>query len=109
MSDALEKAENAVRAAETDTAAVQLAMAAMELAKLAHQQQAQPVQSCHHDHKPGRSAGEWIGIGCAVCVGSIGLAFASLAVAILGGVAAVVVLVLRDMWREMKNPKGPGR
>ncbi|MGW1669030.1 hypothetical protein [Streptomyces sp. NPDC002324] len=105
MSDALDKAEQAVRAAETDTAAVQLAMAAMELAKLATQQQAQaPAQQCQHDHqRTGRSAGEWIGIACAVCVGSIGLAFASLALAILGGVAAIVVLVLRDMWRDMQK------
>lgn len=112
MSDALEKAEKAVTEAETNTAAVQLAMAAMELAKLATQQQAQPVQSCQHEHpctpghKSGRSAGEWIGIGCAVCVGGIGLAFASVALAILGGVAAIVALVLRDMWREARNPKG---
>lgn len=107
MSDALEKAEQAVRAAETDTAAVQLAMAAMELAKLATQQQAQqrsPQDPCHHDHhKARRSTGEWIGIACAVCVGSVGLAFASLALAILGGVTAIVVLVLRDMWRDMQR------
>ncbi|MBP5884523.1 hypothetical protein QBA57_21405 [Streptomyces scabiei] len=105
MSDALDKAEQAVRAAETDTAAVQLAMAAMELAKLATQQQAQaPAPACQHDHgKTRRSPGEWIGIACAVCVGSIGLAFASLALAILGGVAAIVVLVLRDLWRDMQK------
>jgi alkylation response protein AidB-like acyl-CoA dehydrogenase len=105
VSDALNKAEQAVRAAETDTAAVQLAMAAMELAKLATQQQAQaPAHPCQHDHrKAGRSAGEWIGIACAVCVGSIGLAFASLALAILGGTGAIVVLVLRDLWRDMQR------
>lgn len=106
MSDALDKAEKAVRAAETDTAAVQLAMAAMELAKLATLQQAQqrsPQDPCQHQHKARRSAGEWIGIGCAVCVGSIGLAFASIALAILGGVAAIVVLVLRDMSRDMQK------
>jgi alkylation response protein AidB-like acyl-CoA dehydrogenase len=107
VSDALDKAEQAVRAAETDTAAVQLAMAAMELAKLATQQQAQAsAQSCQHDHgRARRSTGEWVGIACAVCVGSIGLAFASLALAILGGVAAIVVLVLRDMWRDMQRKR----
>lgn len=106
MSDALDKAEQAVRAAETDTAAVQLAMAAMELAKLTAQQaqQPSPQQVCQHDHhKPRRSTGEWVGIACAVCVGSIGLAFASLALAILGGAAAIVVLVLRDLWRDMQK------
>ncbi|MFI8294458.1 hypothetical protein ACIGCZ_00775 [Streptomyces nigra] len=105
MSDALDKAEQAVRAAETDTAAVQLAMAAMELAKVAQQNQAQaPAHTCQHDHRrQGRSAGEWLGIACAVCVGGVGIAFASLALAILGGVAAIVVLVLRDMWRDMQR------
>jgi alkylation response protein AidB-like acyl-CoA dehydrogenase len=101
VSDALDKAEAAVREASTDTAAVQLAFAAMELAKLAQQQPAPPP--CEHQHKPGRSTGEWIGIACAVCVGGVGIAFASLALAILGGVAAIVVLVLRDMWRDMQK------
>ncbi|WP_327724354.1 hypothetical protein [Streptomyces europaeiscabiei] len=107
MSDALNKAEQAVTEAQTNTAAVQLAMAAMELAKLATQQQAQaPAQQCQHDHGKARSSsGEWIGIACAVCVGSIGLAFASLALAILGGVAAIVVLVLRDMWRDVQRKR----
>ncbi|MEV4863084.1 hypothetical protein [Streptomyces ossamyceticus] len=105
MSDALDKAEQAVRAAETDTAAVQLAMAAMELAKLATQQQA-PAHRCQHDHpRARRSTGEWIGIACAVCVGGVGIAFASLALAILGGVGAIVVLVLRDLWRDMQKGK----
>lgn len=100
----VEKAEAAVRAAETDTVAVQLALAAVELAKAATaQQQTTPPHVCQHDHKRGRSAGEWMGIACAVCVGSIGLAFASIALAILGGVAAIVVLVLRDMWRDMSK------
>ncbi|WP_031104964.1 hypothetical protein [Streptomyces sp. NRRL S-146] len=105
MSDALEKAEAAAREAETNTAVVQLAAMAMELAKLATQQQAQaPAQTCQHEPpKQRRSSGEWIGIACAVCVGSIGLAFASLALAILGGVAAIVVLVLRDMWRDFQK------
>lgn len=108
MSDAVEKAEQAVRAAETDTVAVQLALAAVELAKVAAaQQQAQPQQQCQHDHKrSGRSTGEWLAIGCAVCVGGVGLAFASLALAILGGVAAIVVLILRDMWRDMQKGRG---
>jgi alkylation response protein AidB-like acyl-CoA dehydrogenase len=102
VSDALDKAEAAVKEASTDTAAVQLAFAAMELAKLAQQQPA-PPPACNHQHKQGRSAGEWIGIACAVCVGGVGIAFASLALAILGGVAAIVVLVLRDMWRDMQK------
>ncbi|MFE6194154.1 hypothetical protein [Streptomyces sp. NPDC057838] len=104
MSDALEKAEQAAREAAVDTAAVQIALAAVELAKAAAaQQQASQKEVCQHQHKPHRSAGEWLGIACAVCVGGVGVAFASLALAILGGVAAIVVLVLRDMWRDMRK------
>lgn len=102
--DAVRGAVQAVREAQTDTVAVQLALAAVELAKAATaQQQAAPPHTCQHQHKPGRSAGEWIGIACAVCVGGVGIAFASLALAILGGVAAIVVLVLRDLWRDMQK------
>ncbi|MFJ3044024.1 hypothetical protein [Streptomyces tendae] len=105
MSDALEKAEQAAREAATDTAAVQIAMAAIELAKAAQQQaQATPQHhQCEHQHKPRRSAGEWIGISCAVCVGGVGIAFASLALAILGGTAAIVALVLRSMWTDYQK------
>lgn len=103
MSDALDKAEQAVRAAETDTAAVQLAFAAMELAKLATQQ-AQPQQQCQHDHKRnGRSAGEWLAIGGAVCVGSIGLAFASLALAIAACCATGCFLILRHLFNDLRK------
>ncbi|WP_435215870.1 hypothetical protein [Streptomyces sp. bgisy034] len=102
----LDKAEQAVRSAETDTAAVQLAMAAMELAKLTAQQQHAPAPACQHTQpKPRRSAGEWIGISAAVCVGGVGIAFASLALAILGGTAAIVALVLRSMWSDYRNGK----
>ncbi|MDK1344190.1 hypothetical protein QNO09_12925 [Streptomyces sp. 378] len=103
MSDALEKAEQAAREAAVDTAAVQIALAAVELAKTAAaQQQTSRQEVCQH-HKQRRSAGEWLGIACAVCVGGVGIAFASLALAVLGGVAAIVVLVLRDMWRDMQR------
>ncbi|MCX4906849.1 hypothetical protein [Streptomyces sp. NBC_00878] len=108
MSDALDKAEAAVREASTDTAAVQLAFAAMELAKLATQQQAQqPSQqhACEHQHKQGRSAGEWIGIACAVCVGSVGLAFASLAIAIAACCATGCFLILRSIWQSTQKGK----
>ncbi|MEH0584475.1 hypothetical protein QA942_10330 [Streptomyces sp. B21-106] len=102
--DPLAQAEAAVREAATDTVAVQLALAAVELAKAAAaQQQAAPAPACGHQHKPGRSAGEWLGIGCAVCVGGIGLAFASIALAILGGCAAIVLLIVRDLWRDMQR------
>jgi nucleotide-binding universal stress UspA family protein len=99
----LEKAEAAAREAAVNTAAVQIALAAVELAKAAQAHPTVQPHVCEHHQRRGRSAGEWIGIACAVCVGSIGLAFASLALAILGGVAAIVMLVLRDMWRNFNK------
>lgn len=103
MSDALDKAEQAVREASTDTAAVQLAFAAMELAKLAQQQAAPPPCQHQHDRRPGRSAGEWLAISCAVCVGGVGIAFASIAIAIGGLSVAVLALVVRSMWRDIRK------
>ena len=59
MSDALQKAEAAVKAAETDTVAVQLALAAVELAKTAAaQQQASRQEVCQHQHKEPVNVGE---------------------------------------------------
>lgn len=98
----LDKAEAAAKEAAVDTAAVQVALAAVELAKLAARQRSVP-HICEHQHKTRRSAGEWIGIASAVCVGSLGIAFASLALAILGGVAGIVALVLRSMWRDYQK------
>ncbi|MEU1515552.1 hypothetical protein ABZ490_25955 [Streptomyces sp. NPDC005811] len=104
--DPLAKAEAAVRAAETDTVAVQLALAAIELAKTATAQQHTQQPACQHQQpKSGRTAGEWLAIGGAVCVGSVGAAFASLALAILGGCAAIVALILRDLWRDMQKKR----
>lgn len=103
MSDALEKAEAAVREASVDTAAVQLAFAAMELAKMA--QQSTPAPACEHQHKQGRSTGEWIGIGCAVCVGGVGIAIGFIAIAIGGISVAILALVLRSMWRDFQKTR----
>jgi len=96
----LGKAEAAVKEASVDTAAVQLAFAAMELAKLAQQQPAAPAHACEHQHKQGRSTGEWLAIGCAVCVGSVGIAIGFIAFAIGGISVAILALVLRSMWRD---------
>ncbi|WP_282703229.1 hypothetical protein [Streptomyces sp. CC219B] len=98
----LDKAEAAAREAAINTAAVQIALAAVELAKAAQQQQPAPPP-CQHHQQRGRSAGEWIGIACAVCVGGVGIAFASIALAILGGVAAIVALVLRSMYEDYRK------
>lgn len=99
---ALARAETAAREAAVDSAAVQIALAAVELAKAAQAQQ--PATHPHAcQHKPSRSGGEWLGIAAAVCVGAVGIAFASIALAILGGTTAIVVLVLRSMWRDFQK------
>lgn len=99
----LDKAEAAVKEASVDTAAVQLAFAAMEVAKMA--QQSVPAPACDHQHKQGRSTGEWLAIGCAVCVGSVGIAIGFIAFAIGGISVAILALVLRAMWRDFQKTR----
>jgi hypothetical protein len=100
----LDKAEAALREAEGSTDVARIVAAVLATQQAMQQQAPAPAQQCqHHQPKQRRSAGEWIGIACAVCVGGVGIAFASLALGILGGVAAIVVLVLRDMWRDMQR------
>lgn len=102
MSDALEKAEAAVARAEHNSDVLAVAMAALEIAKAAQIQQpaAQP-QACQH--KPGRSTGEWFGIGAAVCVGGVGVAIGFIAIAIGAVSVAILALVLRSMWRDVQQ------
>lgn len=103
MSDALEKAEAAAHEAAMNSAAVQIALAAVELAKAAQAQPTVQPHHCEHQHKQGRSTGEWLAIGCAVCVGGVGIAFASIAIALGATSLAIVVLVLRSMWRDVQK------
>jgi hypothetical protein len=103
MSDAVEKAEAAAREAAVNTAAVQIALAAVELAKAAQSQPAVQPHACQHQHKRGRSTGEWLGIACAICVGSVGIAFASIAIAIGGISVAILALVLRSIWQDVQR------
>ncbi|MFI5684673.1 hypothetical protein [Streptomyces sp. NPDC051636] len=105
----LDKAEAAAREAATDTVAVQLALAAVELAKAATAQQAAQAPACAHQHKPGRSTGEWLAIGCAVCVGGVGIAIASIAIAIGGISVAILAIVLRGLWRDYQRDVQKGR
>lgn len=100
MSDALQKAEAAVAKAEDNTDVLKVAMAALELAKAA-QQPAAPA--CEHQHKTGRTAGEWLTLGCAVCIGGLGLALGFLAVAIAACCATGCFVILRSIWRDYLN------
>ncbi|MEU5339346.1 hypothetical protein AB0H18_00570 [Streptomyces sp. NPDC020766] len=103
MSDALDKAEEAAREAAGNTDVVRI-VAAVLAAQQAMQQQPAPVP-CQHDRRPGRSAGEWLAISCAVCVGSVGLAFASLAIAIAACCATGCFLILRSIWQSTQKGK----
>ncbi|MEU3255842.1 hypothetical protein [Streptomyces sp. NPDC006997] len=101
MSDALDKAQQAAAEAAQNTETARLIAAVLAAQQIAQQQA--PPHVCQHQAPRGRSAAQWLGIACAVCVGGVGIAFASLALAVLGGTAAIVVLVLRDLWRDMQK------
>lgn len=100
----LDKAEAAVREAEGSTDVARIVAAVLAAQQAVQQQTQAPAQQCqHHQPKDRRGAGEWLGIAAAVCVGGVGIAFASVALAILGGVAGIVVLVLRGMWNDFQK------
>ncbi|MFG3266860.1 hypothetical protein [Streptomyces bobili] len=101
-SNALAKAEAAAVEAADNTDVVRI-VAAVLAAQQAVQQQATPAPACQHQHKPGRSAGEWLALACAVCVGGIGIAFASIAIAIGATCATVCLLILRRVWQDMQK------
>ncbi|XUL89713.1 hypothetical protein ACQ86D_26360 [Streptomyces galilaeus] len=101
----LDNAEAAAREASVNTAAVQIALAAVELAKAASAQQQAAPPACSHQARRGRSAGEWLAIACAVCVGGIGIAFASIAIAICGLAVAILALVVRALWRDFTKSR----
>lgn len=105
MSDALDKAEAAAKEAETNTVAVQLALAAVELAKVASAQQAPACQ--HQAPRQEFDARKWLTIGglaivggCVVCALALAFALASVAVAIGATCATACLIVLRSLWRD---------
>lgn len=98
----LAKAEAAAAEAADNTDLVRI-VAAVLAAQAAQQPPAAPPAACQHAHRPGRSAGEWLGIGGAVCVGGVGLAFASIAIAICGISVAILALVLRSVWGDVQK------
>jgi len=100
MSDALEKAAREAVEAADNTQMVQQIAAILAAQQLLNQQQPQQP-ACQH--RQGRSAGEWLGIGAAACVGGVGIAFASIAIAIGAVSVAVLALVLRSMWADFQR------
>ena len=109
----LDKAEAAVADASRNTDVVQVAMAALEVAKLAAEASAkQQPHSCGHDHKqqPEFNARKWWTIGGLIITGgaiasvlAVAFALAAVAVAIAGTCATCCLLVLRRMWRDYLN------
>ncbi|MGI3230586.1 hypothetical protein ACRJ4B_49880 [Streptomyces sp. GTA36] len=103
VSDPLAKAEAAVTAAETNTAAVQLALAAVELAKLSAQQQA-TQHTCQHQHaQPDFNARKWLVIGGVGCVCAVAFAVASVAIAISACCATGCFVILRSIWQSTQK------
>lgn len=105
----LGQAEAAVSAAETNTVAVQLALAAVELAKTAQQQTQH--QGCQHAPQQQQfNTRKWLTIGGIVCVGgcvacvlALAFAVAMTAVAIGATCATGCFLILRSIWRDARK------
>jgi hypothetical protein len=99
----LDKAELSVREAETNTVAIQLALAAVELAKAATSQR--EATGCQHQHPAPKTfeTKKWVVIGGTVCVCSIAFALASIAIAIGGVALTICVLVLRGMYEDYRK------
>lgn len=99
MSDALEKAEAAAREAATDTAAVQIALAALELAKAAQQQPAAPAPVA----RPAFDAKKWIVIGGVLVPVALAGALFAVAITIAACAGTGCFLILRSIWHEQKR------
>ncbi|GEK03495.1 hypothetical protein [Streptomyces sp. 1-11] len=100
---ALEKAEAAVEEAQTDTVAVQLALAAVELAKVAAAQQQAPAPAA--PAKEPFDTRKWVTLGgLGIAAGLVASLFA-VAVAIGAVSVAILALVLRGLWADYLKGK----
>jgi len=102
-SSPLDKAELSVREAETNTVAVQLALAAVELAKAATSQR--EATGCQHQPPPAKQfdTKKWLVIGGTACVCSLAFALASIAIAIGACCATACLLILRSVWQDIQK------
>jgi hypothetical protein len=99
----VQAAQDAVEAAD-NSQQLQLITAILQAQAIA--QAVQPQQpACQHQRTESANVGKWIAIGCAVCVGSIGLALGALAVAIAAVCGTGCLIVLRSMWRQYVGEK----
>lgn len=102
MTNPLEKATHDAVEAADNAEQLRLIAAVLQAQQLLTAQQ-QPQQTCQHHHRAPVSPAKWVAIGCAVCVGSIGLALGFLAVAIAAVCSTGCLIVLRSMWREYQK------
>ncbi|MFJ4623044.1 hypothetical protein [Streptomyces sp. NPDC088812] len=100
----LAKAEQAVRAAETDTDMVRIVAAVLAAQQITQPQPQAPAPRVQ------RPVGLYVaaGIGGAVALSFLAMAAALLAVAVAVGAvcATVCVLVLRSVWQDMQKGRG---
>jgi hypothetical protein len=104
----LDRAEEAAREATTNSAAVQVALAAVELAKLASQQQTPACQ--HHEPKSTFDAKKWWTIGslaivggCVACALALAFALAAVGIAVGATCATGCFLILRSIWNDVRG------
>lgn len=109
----LAKAEAALAEASRNTDVVQLAMAALDVAKMAAAStQQQPHQCEHHGPKPEFNAKKWWTIGglaivggCVACALALAFALAAVAIAIGATCATGCFVILRSVWRDYLNTR----
>lgn len=109
----LSKAEAAVAEASRNTDVVQLALAAVEVAKIAAtNSQQQPHHCQHHTPQQQFDTRKWLAIGglaivggCVACFLAVAFALAAVAVAVGGTCATACLLILRAMWRDLHKTR----
>ncbi|MER5507184.1 hypothetical protein ABT052_17865 [Streptomyces sp. NPDC002766] len=105
MNEELSKALSAAQEASKDSQQLELMKAVLMGQAIAQAMQPQQQPACQHPQREPVNVGKWLGIGLAVCVGSVGLALGFLAVAIAAPCATACLLVLRSMWRDYQREK----
>ncbi|MGM9380321.1 hypothetical protein [Streptomyces antibioticus] len=101
MSDALDKAEAAVRAAETDTELVRIVAAVLAAQQQASQQPAPVVQQA----APQFDAKKWLVIGGVCIAGGLVASLFAVAIAIGATCATACLLILRSLWSSIQKGK----
>ncbi|MFE1748987.1 hypothetical protein ACFW88_00275 [Streptomyces anandii] len=99
MSDALKKAEAAVREATESTDVARIVAAVLATQQAAQQQAPAPAAPARKEF----DAKKWVTIGCLGIAGGLVASLFAIAVAIGAVSVAILALVLRAMWRDFHN------